>query len=253
VFEDAVLLKNQDTGIEDLRLPTRVPQTGRTPLGFHVAWKLRLGDHICIRSRNDPDINGVDQRKPRRKDGGINYTSVGEQEPSRFGVFCASRIMNLHVGPQADFSGWADSWVRSKCFPSLGVVVRGTASRHWGRWDRVLAYNGSCRTQRCRHAISGRMESCGYLGLERRQFCDSLQRGLRNKRTADGEESIPTGQPEYCHPIQYIHDNAAIPADLQLKAAHAPRGRRERCTMVRYNISQMTSRGASILALAGPS
>jgi len=62
--------------------------------------------------------------RPLRSNGGIHYTSVGDRKPSRFVDLRIENNEIYHVDRSGIF-GWADSWVRSKWFPSLGVVVRG--------------------------------------------------------------------------------------------------------------------------------
>jgi hypothetical protein len=122
LFEDAVLLKNQEYWeIENLE----ITNTGRQRAerrAVHVALE-NYGEahHICIRSLTIHDVNGVDDVKPN---GGINYTSVGDKKPSRFVDLRIENNEIYHVDRSGIF-GWADSWVRSKWNPSLGVVVRG--------------------------------------------------------------------------------------------------------------------------------
>lgn len=120
--EDAVLLKNQEYWeISDLE----ITNTGATPAvrrGVHIALE-NYGEahHIYLRSLTIHDVNGVDSVKPN---GGIHYTCTGDKRPSRF---IDLRIENndiYHVDRSGIF-GWSDSWVRSKWFPSLAVIVRG--------------------------------------------------------------------------------------------------------------------------------
>ncbi|HXM97365.1 MAG TPA: right-handed parallel beta-helix repeat-containing protein [Candidatus Dormibacteraeota bacterium] len=122
LFEDAVLLNNQEYWeIENLE----VTNTGTTPAvrrGVHIALE-NYGEahHIYIRSMTIHDVNGVDSVKPN---GGIHYTSVGDKKPSRFIDLRIEDNEIYHVDRSGIF-GWSDSWVRSKWFPSLGVIVRG--------------------------------------------------------------------------------------------------------------------------------
>jgi parallel beta helix pectate lyase-like protein len=121
-FEDAVLLKNQEYWeIENLEI-TNTGQERGLRRGVHVAVE-NYGEahHIHIRSLTIHDVNGVDSVKPN---GGIHYTSVGDRKPSRFLDLLIENNEIYHVDRSGIF-GWADSWVRSKWFPSLGVVVRG--------------------------------------------------------------------------------------------------------------------------------
>jgi Right handed beta helix region len=120
--EDTVLLKNQEYWeIENLE----ITNSGTTPAvrrGVHVALE-NFGEahHIYIRSLTIHDVNGVDNVKPN---GGITYTSVSDKKPSRFVDLRIENNEIYHVDRSGIF-GWADSWVRSKWNPSLGVVVRG--------------------------------------------------------------------------------------------------------------------------------
>ena len=122
LFEDAVLLKNQEYWeIENLEITNTGPQRAERR-AVHVALE-NYGEahHIYIRSLTIHDVNGVDKVKPN---GGISYTSVGEKKPSRFVDLRIENNEIYHVDRSGIF-GWSDSWVRSKWNPSLGVVVRG--------------------------------------------------------------------------------------------------------------------------------
>jgi Right handed beta helix region len=120
--EDTVLLKNQEYWeIENLEITNTGPQRAERR-GVHVALEdYGEAHHIYIRSLTIHDVNGADNVKPN---GGINYTSVGDKKPSRFVDLRIENNEIYHVDRSGIF-GWADSWVRSKWFPSLGVVVRG--------------------------------------------------------------------------------------------------------------------------------
>jgi hypothetical protein len=122
LVEDAVLLKNQEYWeIENLEITNTGSQRAERR-AVHVALE-NYGDahHIYVRSLTIHDVNGVDNVKPN---GGINYTSVGDRKPSRFVDLRIENNDIYHVDRSGIF-GWSDSWVRSKWFPSLGVVVRG--------------------------------------------------------------------------------------------------------------------------------
>ena len=122
MFEDTVLLKNQEFWeIEDLEITNNGPQRVERR-AIHVALD-NYGEahHIYLRSLTIHDVNGVDNVKPN---GGINYTSVGDRKPSRFVDLHIENNEIYHVDRSGIF-GWSDSWVRSKWFPSMGVVVRG--------------------------------------------------------------------------------------------------------------------------------
>jgi hypothetical protein len=122
LFEDAVLLKNQEYWeIENLEITNTGPQRAERR-AVHVALE-NYGEahHIYIRSLTIHDVNGVDNVKPN---GGIHYTSVGDKKPSRFIDLRIENNEIYHVDRSGIF-GWSDSWVRAKWNPSLGVVVRG--------------------------------------------------------------------------------------------------------------------------------
>lgn len=122
VFEDVVLLKNQEYWeIENLEI-TNTGRERAVRRGVHVALE-NYGEahHIYLRSLTVHDVNGVDNVKPN---GGINYTSVGDHKPSRFVDLRIENNEIYHVDRSGIF-GWSDRWERSKWYPSLDVVVRG--------------------------------------------------------------------------------------------------------------------------------
>jgi len=122
LFEDTVLLKNQEYWeISGLEL-TNWGTGAAVRRAAHAALE-NYGDarHLYFRFLTIHDVNGIDTLKPN---GGISYTSASDKKPSRF---IDLRIENndiYHVDRSGIF-GWADSWMRSKWNPSLGVVVRG--------------------------------------------------------------------------------------------------------------------------------
>jgi Right handed beta helix region len=120
--DDAVLLKNQEYWeISDLEITNTGPARA-VRRGVHVALE-NYGDahHIYVRRLTIHDVNGSDMQKPN---GGINYTSEGEQKPSRFVDLRMEDNEIYHVDRSGIF-GWSDRWPRSKWYPSLGVIVRG--------------------------------------------------------------------------------------------------------------------------------
>ena len=122
LFEDAVLLKNQEYWeIENLEI-TNTGAKRAERRGVHVALE-NYGDahHIYLRALTIHDVNGVDDVKPN---GGIHYTSTSEHKPSRFVDLRIENNEIYHVDRSGIF-GWSDAWVRSKWNPSLGVIVRG--------------------------------------------------------------------------------------------------------------------------------
>jgi hypothetical protein len=66
-------------------------------------------------------VNGVDSDKVN---GGIHYTCEGDNKPSRF---IDLRIEDNHIYrvDRSGIFGWSSHWVRSKWYPSLGVVIGG--------------------------------------------------------------------------------------------------------------------------------
>lgn len=120
--EDAVLLKNQQYWeIQNLE----ITNSGASPgvrRGVHLALE-DFGEarHIYLRNLTIHDVNGIDSVKTN---GGIDYTSDGPKKPSRF---IDLRIENneIYRVDRSGIFGWSDTWVRSKWYPSLGVVVRG--------------------------------------------------------------------------------------------------------------------------------
>jgi len=124
LFEDAVLLKNQEFWeIENLEI-TNTGSGRAVRRAVHVAL-VDYGEahHIYLRSLTIHDVNGVDNVKPN---GGISYTSESEHKPSRFVDLRIEDNEIYHVDRSGIF-GWSDAWVRSKWNPSLGVVVRGNS------------------------------------------------------------------------------------------------------------------------------
>lgn len=120
--EDTVLLKNQEYWeISNLEI-TNTGATRAVRRGVHVALE-DYGDahHIYLRSLTIHDVNGVDSVKPN---GGISYTSAWKEKTSRFVDLRIEDNEIYHVDRSGIF-GWSDGWMRSKWYPSLGVVVRG--------------------------------------------------------------------------------------------------------------------------------
>ena len=124
LFEDAVLLKNQENWeIANLEI-TNTGAQRRERRGVHIALE-NYGEahHIYLRSLTIHDVNGVDEVKPN---GGISYTSTSEGKASRFVDLRMENNEIYHVDRSGIF-GWSDAWVRSKWNPSLAVVVRGNS------------------------------------------------------------------------------------------------------------------------------
>ena len=119
--EDAVLLKNQEYWeVRNLG----VTNTGSTPgvrRGVNLVAE-NFGDlhHIYLEGLNIRDVNGSEEDKAN---GGINYHAIGDSKPSRF---IDLRIENNHIThvDRSGIFGWSTHWIRSKWYPSLGVVIR---------------------------------------------------------------------------------------------------------------------------------
>jgi hypothetical protein len=119
--EDTVLLKNQQYWeIRNLEI-TNTGTTAGPRRGVHLIAE-NSGDlhHIYLQSLTIHDVNGVDDDKVN---GGINYSSIGDSRPSRFVDLRVEDNHIFHVDRSGIF-GWSTHWVRSKWYPSLGVVVR---------------------------------------------------------------------------------------------------------------------------------
>ena len=120
--EDALLLKNQEYWeISNLELTN----TGQQPAlrrGVHVDAE-NCGElhHIYLRSLDVHHVNGTDDEKVN---GGISYTSEGDTRPSRF-VDLRIEDNHIHHVDRSGIFGWSTHWVRSKWYPSLGVIIRG--------------------------------------------------------------------------------------------------------------------------------
>jgi hypothetical protein len=120
--EDTLLLKNQEYWeIEDLEI-TNSATTSATRRGVHLALE-EFGEahHIVIRRMTIHDVTGRDDTKDN---GGLLYTCVGKQKPSRF-VDLLIEDNEIYHTDRNGISGWTQPWERSKMFPSLNVVVRG--------------------------------------------------------------------------------------------------------------------------------
>ena len=119
--EDAVLLKNQEYWeIRNLDI-TNTGTAHALRRGVHVVAE-NIGDlhHIYIQNLSVHDVNGDFKEKVN---GGIHYSSVGDSKASRF---IDLRIENNHIShvDRSGIFGWSTHWLRSKWYPSLGVVIR---------------------------------------------------------------------------------------------------------------------------------
>jgi hypothetical protein len=119
--EDTVLLKNQEYWeVRNLE----VTNTGATPSlrrGVDVVAD-NVGElhHIYLQDLKVHDVNGSLKEKAN---GGIHYRSIGDIKPSRF---VDLRIENNHIWhvDRSGIFGWSTHWIRTKWYPSLGVVIR---------------------------------------------------------------------------------------------------------------------------------
>jgi hypothetical protein len=119
--EDAVLLKNQEYWeINNLQITNTGTHAG-VRRGVNVVAE-NSGDlhHIYLRGLDIHDVSGVDTDKAN---GGIMYHCIGDAKPSRF---VDLRIENNHIHhvDRSGIFGWSTHWIRSKWYPSLGVVIR---------------------------------------------------------------------------------------------------------------------------------
>jgi hypothetical protein len=119
--EDAVLLKNQEYWeIRNLE----VTNTGTSP-GVRRGVRVMAEDygeahHIYVQGLDVHDVNGSNEMK---ENGGITYYCAGDRKPSRF---VDLRIEDNHINhvDRSGIFGSSTHWVRSKWYPSLGVVIR---------------------------------------------------------------------------------------------------------------------------------
>ncbi|HEY3973462.1 MAG TPA: right-handed parallel beta-helix repeat-containing protein [Candidatus Sulfotelmatobacter sp.] len=129
--EDAVLLKNQEYWeIQNLEITNRgltnhalTNQEDNSTIrrGVHVVAE-NVGDlhHIYLRNLTIHDVNGTEKEKVN---GGIDYSAIGDSRPSRF---VDLRIEGNRISrvDRSGIMGWSTHWMRSKWYPSLGVVIR---------------------------------------------------------------------------------------------------------------------------------
>jgi hypothetical protein len=119
--EDAVLLKNQEYWeINNLEITNH----GSAPAprrGVHLLAE-NSGDlhHIYLRNLTIHDVNGTEEQKTN---GGITYQAIGDAKPSRFVDLRIENNRIFHLDRSGIF-GESTHWVRSKWYPSLGVVIR---------------------------------------------------------------------------------------------------------------------------------
>jgi hypothetical protein len=119
--EDALLLRNQEYWeVQNLEI-TNTGKSAAVRRGVQVVAE-NYGEmhHIYLRSLTIHDVNGVDSEKVN---GGIHYSAIGDSKPSRFVDLRIENNRIYHVDRSGIF-GWSTHWLRSKWYPSLGVIVR---------------------------------------------------------------------------------------------------------------------------------
>jgi hypothetical protein len=122
--EATVLLRNQEFWeINNLEI-TNAGRGRHLRRGVHLDAD-NYGDvhHVYLRFLTIHDVNGTDKVKVN---GGINYTSEGSSKPSRFVDLRIEYNRIYHVDRSGIF-GESYHWVRSRWYPSLGVVIRGNS------------------------------------------------------------------------------------------------------------------------------
>jgi hypothetical protein len=121
LVEDAVLLKNQEYWeISNLEV-TNTGTTTALRRGVDVVAE-NVGElhHIYLHDLKVHDVNGSLKEKAN---GGIHYRSTGDTKPSRFIDLRIENNRIWHVDRSGIF-GWSTHWIRTKWYPSLGVVIR---------------------------------------------------------------------------------------------------------------------------------
>ena len=119
--EDAVLLKNQEYWeIRNLAI-TNTGSNAGLRRGVNLIAE-NIGDlhHLYLEGLHIRDVNGSEEEKAN---GGISYHAIGDSKPSRFVDLRIEGNWISHVDRSGIF-GWSTHWVRSKWYPSLGVVIR---------------------------------------------------------------------------------------------------------------------------------
>jgi Right handed beta helix region len=252
LFEDAVLLKNQEYWeIENLEI-TNSGATRAVRRGVHVALE-NFGDahHIYVRSLSVHDVYGVDAVKAN---GGIHCTSVGDQKPSRF---IDLRIENndiYHVDRDG-ITDWSDRWERSKWYPSLGVVVRDNMLHDiGGDGIVVVATDGALVEGNIVGHANQRSEGFNIAiwswSADNTVIQHNEAYGTKGQRDGEGFDSDWNSRNTVIQ-YNYSHDNDGGFLLICNEGGHSPEESSGNTgTIVRYNISQNDrTRGINI---AGP-
>jgi hypothetical protein len=252
LFEDAVLLKNQEYWeIENLEITNTGPQRAERR-AIHVALE-NFGEahHIYIRSLTIHDVNGVDSVKPN---GGINYTSVGDKKPSRFIDLRIENNEIYHVDRSGIF-GWADSWVRSKWNPSLGVVVRGNQLHDiGGDGIVVVATDGALVEQNVVGHANQRSDGFNVAiwswSADNTVIQHNEAYGTKGQRDGEGFDSDWNSRNTVIQ-YNYSHDNDGGFLLICNEGGHSPEESAGNTgTIARYNISQNDR--TRVINIAGP-
>jgi hypothetical protein len=250
--EDAVLLKNQEYWeINNLEITNTDPAAG-VRRGVHlVADNYGEVHHIYLRNLDVHDVNGTDREKVN---GGINYSSDGDSKPSRF---VDLRIENNHIHhvDRSGIFGWSSHWVRSKWYPSLGVIIRNNVLDDIGG-DGIVAVATDGALLEYNVVRDANQRSEGYnVGIwpwsadnTIVQFNEvSRTRGQRDGEGFDADWNSRNTLIQY----NYSHDNDGGFLLICNEGGHTPEENAGNVgTIVRYNVSQNDhARGINI---AGP-
>jgi hypothetical protein len=250
--EAAVLLQNQEYWeINNLEI-TNSGSGSRMRRGVHVDAD-NYGDvhHVYLRFLTIHDVNGTDKVKTN---GGINYTSEGSSKPSRFVDLRIENNRIYHVDRSGIF-GWSSHWVRSKWYPSLGVIVQGnTLDDIGGDGIVVVATDGALVENNVVSRANQR--SAGYnVGIWPWSADNTVVQynevyGTRGQRDGEGFDSDWNSRNTLIQ-YNYSHDNdggfllICNEGRMDVGSSAGNSG-----TVVRYNISQNDhNRGINI---AGP-
>lgn len=250
--EDTVLLKNQEYWeIADLEI-TNAGSAAAVRRAVHVSLE-NYGEahHIYLRNLTIHDVNGTDTVKTN---GGIIYTCAWDREPSRF---VDLRIQNneiYHVDRSGVF-GWSDGWVRSRWYPSLGVVVRGNALHDIGGDGIVVVATDGALVE---HNVVGHanQRSEGYNVAIWSWSADNTviqyNEAHRTKGHRDGEGfDSDWNSRNTLIQYNYSHDNDGGFLLVCNEGSHKPEESAGNTgTIVRYNISQ--NDGTQGINIAGP-
>jgi parallel beta helix pectate lyase-like protein len=254
LFEDTLLLKNQEYWeISDLEL-TNTGTGSAVRRAVHAALE-NYGEahHLYFRSLTIHDVNGIDTDKVKY-DGGISYTSISDKKPSRFIDLRIENNEIYHVDRSGIF-GWADSWVRSKWNPSLGVVVRQNQLHDiGGDGIVVVATDGAVVEHNVVAHANQRSE--GYNVAIWAWSADNTliqyneAYGTKGQRDGEGFDSDWNSRNTIIQ-YNYSHDNDGGFLLICNEGGHdAPESIGNTGTIIRYNISQNDrTRG---ITLAGP-